>query len=87
MNNLKPFKVIKVGNLFTPRLPAWSFSKTVPNCKHCKYYRNINKSGTLNECSKFSYPSKNNGLIYEYADSCRKNLNLCGPDGYFYIEN
>ena len=57
----------------------------VPNCKNCKYNEQF---GNTPVCTKFKYSSvklENKEFNY-YIDSetCREDINLCGPDGLYF---
>ncbi len=58
---------------------------TGPNCKNCKFF--IKKENNLNECQKFSRISSQKHVLYEFAEICRKDIDLCGIVGYYFEES
>jgi hypothetical protein len=61
----------------------------IPNCKNCIYYKPLlkNSLSEFDQCKYFS--TKNfttNDIIYDYADSCRKDELKCGLDGEYFID-
>ena len=62
-----------------------------PSCKNCVFYTPFPKSSSftssLSKCEKFG--EKNivtDEIIYDYADSCRKDESKCGKDGNYFEE-
>ena len=62
-----------------------------PSCKNCIYYRPTGFSrdfaDPLNKCHKFG--TKNvvtDEITYQYADICRKDENLCGNSGKYFVK-
>ena len=64
----------------------------IPSCKNCIHYKgsfsNIEYTSSLNKCVKFG--EKNiitDKIEYVYADSCRRDENKCGENGYYFEED
>lgn len=65
-----------------------------PKCTDCvffePFYVKTNEFRyVLSKCKKFSKMEilYNNNIYYEYADVCRKEEDLCGKDGKYFIKN
>ena len=60
-----------------------STQSSFQRCSTCKWF--INRTGGLCGFYKTRYDLLCGSVtIHEYAEHCRKNENLCGPDGYMY---
>lgn len=64
-----------------------------PECKNCvffdPFYIKVNDFRfELSKCTKFSKSSYlyNNNIYYEYANVCRKESDLCGEEGKYFIK-
>ena len=61
-----------------------------PSCKNCVFYKPHSGSeftSTLSKCEKFG--EKNiitDEIIYDYADSCRRDESKCGKEGNYFEE-
>ena len=56
-------------------------------CKNCKFYLKVNANQRLNECQKFSRISSQKHVLYEFAEICRKDIDLCSIVGYYFEES
>jgi len=71
-------------------MPPLILSKTIklkfvafgPKCKHCKFFVKNDLNPRLSECKKYQRVSSEEGVLFEFAEICRKDYELCGPSGY-----
>ena len=63
-----------------PLIKPFRFVAFGPKCKHCKFYLK-DTIPQLSECKKYPKISEKD-VLYEFAEICRKNFDLCGPSGY-----
>ena len=61
----------------------------LPSCKNCIHYQpsiiNLDYTASYNTCGKFG--RKNiitDKIIYDYAESCRKDKDQCGEEGKYF---
>lgn len=74
-------------SVFIPfKTPVLKSTITGPKCKHCKFYLKKENS-KLGECKKFPRISSQKGVLYEFAEICRKDIELCGHSGYHFEVN
>ena len=70
-----------------PLIKPFRFVAFGPKCKHCKFYLKNDLTSRLSECKKYPKISEKD-VLYEFAEICRKNFDLCGPGGYdFELKN
>ena len=78
--NIFAFKTI-------PKIKILQKSKfdKIPKCRDCKF--NV-QFGDIPVCTAFKYSTVTvENKVYNYfieSESCRENINLCGPDGYYF---
>ena len=63
-----------------------------PKCSQCKWFIKPNNICNYGKCKAFveklylPYANVKEIIIYNYAEHCRKNENMCGAKGYLFEE-
>jgi hypothetical protein len=63
----------------------------LPACKNCVHYRPSSWSNDFtslsNKCEKFGEKDVvTDKIVFDYADSCRRNENKCGNEGKYFVK-
>jgi len=61
----------------------------LPSCKNCIHYQpsliNLDYTASYNKCTKFGKKDIiTDKIIYDYADSCRRDKDQCGEEGKYF---
>ena len=62
----------------------------LPNCNNCKWFipnKKIFDNGLCKMVQHKIVKNKKNIILYEYAQHCRDNEELCGKEGFLYEKN
>ena len=85
---------MKTAYLLMCVLPNDKFIKNIniPSCKNCIHFKSSFYNGeytsSLNKCGKFGEKNiMTDKIKYDYADSCRRDENKCGENGYYFEED
>lgn len=74
---------MRVKYIFSTTIQLISY----PSCVNCKHYIPPSLSDTLPKCKLFGYKDKTLGVISNhYTSTCRKSSNMCGEEGYYFIQ-
>jgi len=71
--------------LFVLLTPLFAFE---PSCSNCKFFipqSTNNDFGMCNRFKNYAYIDNKHSLVNQFAVDCRRNPDLCGDDGHFFI--
>lgn len=56
----------------------------MPLCSSCRWFMPSIMGTQYGLCKLYKYKSKKNEVIYEFAEFCRNDENMCGKEGLLY---